>query len=371
MKIAFIDSYPQSKGGAPKSMLTLIEGVRNEHDCIYICPQDGRLPELARKNRIEVLTTDASDQLLQGRKNLKSLIVFFIFLVKHWISSRKIINNQDFDVIYINDPRSFLLYLFVIFLNKNKTVYYTRINERIPVINSLLLIVIRKVILISSDSRYAYSSLFRTIFYKKFKVLHTGFEFSNREVTGLSNKELKICNVGTLCDRKNQMMILKSLLLLKDKGINFKVHFFGEYNQSDIYTCQMRNFILENKLESYVVFEGYSLNILNDISNFDIMISTSKLEGLPRSCIEAMSVGNYILSTQIHGIEDIIKDKSQGIILNENSAHCLAKNLESVINNIDYISSLGERINRADYIRTKFSLNNFLIGFTSILDEYR
>jgi colanic acid/amylovoran biosynthesis glycosyltransferase len=60
------------------------------------------------------------------------------------------------------------------------------------------------------------------------------------------------------------------------------------------------------------VFEYYKNN------SFDYFITLSKSEGLPVSLMEACSVGLPIIATDVGGINEIVKDKINGFLLNAN-----------------------------------------------------
>ncbi len=57
MRILFIFHTPWLKGGASKSGLTLVKGLKERGiDVVAACPADGELADALRKNDIEVAT---------------------------------------------------------------------------------------------------------------------------------------------------------------------------------------------------------------------------------------------------------------------------------------------------------------------------
>lgn len=75
-------------------------------------------------------------------------------------------------------------------------------------------------------------------------------------------------------------------------------------------------------------------------------------EGLPRSIVEAGSHGMAIISTNIAGVEDIIKTSKQGIIIPKQDNKALYAALNSLISQPDLINSMGAEIK-------KTVINNF------------
>ena len=105
-------------------------------------------------------------------------------------------------------------------------------------------------------------------------------------------KSLKIINIGRYVDQKDQITLLKSLAMLKDK-IDFYLIFLGRG-------------ILKNKLEKYsklnniknkVKFINFKKNPYPYIKQADIFILTSKYEGLPNVLLEAITLKKFIISS--------------------------------------------------------------------------
>ncbi|MFA0358887.1 glycosyltransferase [Vibrio breoganii] len=373
MKIGFIDTYSNSLGGAPKSMLALMSGIKESYNCELITLRKGTVSEKCASLGFNTIISHGSSFLTESRKYKKNLFLFTYYLICHWISSFRKLNKTNYDVIYINEPRAFLYYFPFILFNSGKTIYYTRINTRIPIVNSLILILVKKLILISKDTKNAYNSVLFNIFKYKATVLNTGFDFLSGEVRATLNDKILVCNVGTLCKRKNQLMLLESIAKLRkmNNKLDFEVHLFAEYDTRDAYTRNLINFVESNNLTDVVFFRGYSENIYFEISEFDVLVSSSLLEGLPRVCIEALSQGLYVISTDIYGVSDILKNKEHGQILTHNTVDELSIKLSYCIDKKEEISAMSARKKRSCYSKENFSMSRFTLGFTDILKGFK
>jgi glycosyltransferase involved in cell wall biosynthesis len=103
---------------------------------------------------------------------------------------------------------------------------------------------------------------------------------------------LNIVCVGRLTDQKDHITLLKSINLLKS---NFKIKLFLIGN-GPLFNL-LKNFIINNKLQKKVKLLGYKKNPYPYISKSDIIILTSKFEGLPNILLEAQYLKKYIIST--------------------------------------------------------------------------
>ncbi len=103
---------------------------------------------------------------------------------------------------------------------------------------------------------------------------------------------LKIINVGRFVEQKDQLTLLKSLNLIKDK-INFYAVLLGR----GILEKKLVSFVEENKLSNKVKFIKYKKNPYPFIKQADIFVLSSKYEGLPNVLLEAAVLKKFIIST--------------------------------------------------------------------------
>tara|TARA_B110000971_G_C19983594_1_gene488497 strand:- start:81 stop:1178 length:1098 start_codon:yes stop_codon:yes gene_type:complete len=105
-------------------------------------------------------------------------------------------------------------------------------------------------------------------------------------------KNLNILAVGRLTEQKDHLTILKSIKLLKS-NFKLKLIIIGEgYNKN-----LLLNFINAHNLQNKISLVGYKKNPYPYIKKSDIIILTSKYEGLPNILLEAQYLKKYIIST--------------------------------------------------------------------------
>ena len=122
---------------------------------------------------------------------------------------------------------------------------------------------------------------------------------------------LNLISIGRLHDQKDHLTLLKSINLLKK---NFKVRLIiiGKGKEKKI----LQNFILTNNLQDRVRLFGYLKNPYNYLNNSDIVISTSKFEGLPNILLEAQYLKKYIISTNCEtGPKEILLNGEAGDLI--------------------------------------------------------
>lgn len=117
----------------------------------------------------------------------------------------------------------------------------------------------------------------------------------------------------------------------------------GEYKplieKSNLNITYLYNIPLERLIEIY--------------NSTKLLVMTSRYEGLPTIILEAMSCQVPIISSDVGGISEIIKDKTTGYILDLDDLNSAANNIIQIINEPDQT----EKITRTAYdlIQKKFS----------------
>ena len=103
---------------------------------------------------------------------------------------------------------------------------------------------------------------------------------------------LNVISVGRLVEQKDHLTLLKAVNLL-DKDFKIKLVIIGKGDNKYL----LQKYITENKLENKVKLLGYLENPFSYIRQSNILILTSKFEGLPNILLEAQYLKKYIIST--------------------------------------------------------------------------
>lgn len=151
-----------------------------------------------------------------------------------------------------------------------------------------------------------------------------------------ADDNIRLICVGTLCDRKNQIGILKSLALLPvEKQQRFTLTLVGDGEMRQ----QLEDYA--QQLSTKVNFIGNTKNVDKYLIQADCFILFSKNEGLPISIIEAMRAGLPIISTRIAGIPELVEDGRNGYLINTDISE-LKNTLINIIYNKTNLLSMGK-----------------------------
>jgi glycosyltransferase involved in cell wall biosynthesis len=126
------------------------------------------------------------------------------------------------------------------------------------------------------------------------------------EKIGLSGEPIVLGTIGALnVGYKGQKDLIKTIGILKRKGKSFKYRLVGQGDPSVI-----KKYVRKNKVEKEVEIIGPLPHdqVFEFLENLDVYIQPSRVEGLPRAVVEAMSVACPCLGSDAGGIPELIGD---------------------------------------------------------------
>ena len=123
-------------------------------------------------------------------------------------------------------------------------------------------------------------------------------------------KYLKILNIGRLTKQKDQITLLKSIRLIKNK-IKFRLLIVGSGSER----TNLNNFIKKNNLINNVKIIEYQKNPFGILKKSDLFILSSKYEGLPNVLLEAATLKKFIISSNCStGPSEILNRGKYGLL---------------------------------------------------------
>ncbi|ENC7875533.1 glycosyltransferase, partial [Escherichia coli] len=305
--ILFIDSYYNSLYGAQKSMINLALQLKEKNINVTIASMhSGFLLEEARNNSINTYSFNFNPNILKSEHQYSGLyqkITFIFLLFFSWIRAFILHFHKlkTSDVICVNDIRTFLYLFPLLMLTRKKNIWYIRIREEKRKLTFLFSFITKIIIFISSDVKKNTKIRTNVLVY----VLMTGFpRFNLCYKKRKDNNEIRFVTVGSLNQRKNQVETIDLFKKIKHSTRSkCTLDIIGSYEPKDFCYYKELNSIISNdpELNSSVFIHGYCENILNLIEDYDVFLFSSLREGLPRSIIEALHAGLFVITRPVDG----------------------------------------------------------------------
>lgn len=131
--------------------------------------------------------------------------------------------------------------------------------------------------------------------------------------------------------------------------------------------CQ--NFVKENKLENNVFLLGEKnpQDTQELLISFDVFILISKFEGLPITIIEAMFAGLPIISSNVGGINELVKDKENGFLVKTDDLNEIIEKIIYLIKNPQERKNMGKK--SLTIAKENFSLDKMVKSYEKLYQE--
>ena len=108
-------------------------------------------------------------------------------------------------------------------------------------------------------------------------------------------------------------------------------------------------------------------NIYDHMSKFDVLLLTSRSEGLPNVLIEAQLLGIPVISTDCGGASETFIDHLSGILLDNFEPEFIADSLFSLVSDREKLSRYS--VNATEQAAQRFSINTIAQQYLNIYNR--
>lgn len=179
-------------------------------------------------------------------------------------------------------------------------------------------------------------------------------EFRRNRLMQPRHRLFTILQVGTICDRKNQMLTIQALgeVLNRERIPSFRVQFAGGVYERE-YEKALITEISKLGLESQTEFLEWRQDVHQLMSEADLLVMPSKDEGIPNALQEAMYIGLPVIVSNKGGMPSVVDHDKTGWILKIDDSSRWAEQMIACIKNIEKCRAVGEAASR--YAEAHFS----------------
>ena len=164
----------------------------------------------------------------------------------------------------------------------------------------------------------------------------------HRLVLGLPPKGQLIGCVGNLRVEKNHQLGLQALARLANKENEIHLILCGDGDQRSKLECLAQSLCIADR----VTFLGFRLDVPEILAALDLVLLPSSYEGLPISVLEAWASSKPIVATAVSGIEELVRDGEDGMLVPPNDPDQMAVMISRVLGDralAGKLSAAGQR----------------------------
>ena len=214
-----------------------------------------------------------------------------------------------------------------------------------------------------------------------FTVIHNGLDLrkikrktnaftrdSARAMLNLSRDEVAVVLIGTVCDRKNQKVLINAFAQVPSSVSN-QMRIFIVGDRESKYSTelhQLKASLSEAKQERVVIISETDQPYLYYLAG-DISVCSSRLESYPRVVLEAMALGLPIIATPVFGIIEQVREDINALLFSPDDAGKLMAALIMLVTDNIKRKSMGE--NSKTLFRGLNQYDDMLTSYADIMIE--
>ena len=160
------------------------------------------------------------------------------------------------------------------------------------------------------------------------------------------NGRIRVLAVGRLVSKKGFDTLIKACAILKSARVSFDTLIIGESGEHE---TELRDCIARHKLEGYVRLVGPTTQaeLLRQYHRATVfclpcrVLKNGDRDGIPNVLMEAMSCGLPVVTTDVSGIPELIRNGMNGLLVRPDDPAAIAGALQSLFQDPLYAESLG------------------------------
>lgn len=300
--------------------------------------------------------------------NLRSSPLYFFqippFIISELFSAIKIVKKENVDIIHAHwiIPQGFTAMIIKLLFGVNYIVTSLG-GDMFPfkINNSPLLWLYKKIITQASFATAVNHSFIReldTVSNKKSYYIPNGVDITKFKMIVSDKKKRNILFVGRLVEKKGVRYLIEALTKL-DSSLYNKLLIVGDGPLRHDLEKRVKELDLENKT-SFLGNIPYDQLLKLYYKNMFIVVPSiatkgGDVEGFPTVYLDAMASGCPIITTRIEGIETMIKNNQNGIVVEQKDPPALRKAMRRLISNDKLRNALAK--SALDEVREKYSFD--------------
>lgn len=162
-----------------------------------------------------------------------------------------------------------------------------------------------------------------------------------RKELGLPDNAFLVLSIGELNENKNQKTIIDAIAEINDPDIHYILCGKGEQ------LVNLQSQAATAGIEKNVHFLGYRTDVVDICSQSDVYVMPSHREGLPVASLEAMYCGLPLVTSNIRGLVDVMKNGVSGYMYSPDDVYGFADGIKKLKENPELRKKMATRNQKA------------------------
>jgi glycosyltransferase involved in cell wall biosynthesis len=312
ISILYVQPYAAEINGVDVVLLSLVKGL-DPNSFRVEAVFSGPSPYIRQYEELGVKVHYCKIPVFGKPKSLGYLLRNLVRILPALWQIRGIIRSQDIDILHVHKLEAFIVSLAGRWTGRSVIHTIHEVPGRpffaYRMIARIAGTLADKVIVLCDAS----GSMFRSL-QNKVKKIYNGIDFGDVRVGKYKSQSeieqcVRILSVGRITPMKGQIVLLKAIKQLRDRGFNnLQVSIVGAPNtpRDRDYMRLVETYVRENGLETIVRFLGRRDDVQMLMVDADLFVLPSIYDVWPTTVLEAASCGVPIVATRVGGVPEMI-----------------------------------------------------------------
>lgn len=180
-------------------------------------------------------------------------------------------------------------------------------------------------------------------------------------------KENVIISVGKLDGQKNQKLLINAFASIAEDFHDWKLVIYGEGPERNA----LESLVERLKIKDIISLPGRCETVIEEMNKAKVFAFSSDFEGMSNAILEAVCVGLPVVTTNVSGAKELVKEGEGGFVVPIRNEKALANALHKVLSN----KELRERMAQANKARAKDFKQDMIVNqweelIKKIVDNY-
>jgi len=218
-------------------------------------------------------------------------------------------------------------------------------DAKVRLYNAIDTLMLKKMLKVIAVSQYTRTHLIsRGIREKRIVVVPNAVDATTLSLSAppkqpLGSRQLRLVAAGRFSREKGFDILLDAVARVKDTAPPFRLFLYGKGPEE----TTLRKMIESLALTEIVEFCGFVDDIAPVFRTMDMLVMTSRSEGMPLIILEAWRERLGVVATAVGGIPEMIESGTNGLLIQSSETGAVSEALVSAMNNMEAIAEYGRR----------------------------
>jgi glycosyltransferase involved in cell wall biosynthesis len=174
-----------------------------------------------------------------------------------------------------------------------------------------------------------------------------------------------VLTIGNIHPRKNQAMTIRAMAPLLRSKPDLRLVIAGAVRDKE-YRDELRVLVDERNVTESVHFLGWRDDIPTLLGQSDLLILSSRREGIPHVVREAMFAQVPVVATRVGGVPESVRHGETGYLVEPDDCDNLRKRAQELLEDSNLRGKMG--MNAAEFARRRFSNSAWIEAYANVLE---